>query len=102
MFAIDGPTASILLPSGRFALIHSPVSRPPGTPPEPARNVGVGVGFTACQDGTAILIPTPRTTAMRVARASGGRSADNPGNVPRTTVRAASTAMIGAIGRRYW
>src|SRR5258708_38936287 len=38
MFAIDGPIDNISVSVGVSDLIHVPASRPPGTPPVPARH----------------------------------------------------------------
>src|SRR3954464_10501185 len=98
---MDGPIASRRAPSGTLAATHLPASRPPGSPPVPARNVPVAEGLTVAQTGTARLTDS---TAVRTAAAT---VVDQAGHcarrvrATRTSVRAASTARAGAIGRRY-
>src|SRR5215207_3196465 len=101
MFAIEGPTDIIRAPTGTLWLIQRPASRPPGTPPDPARKVVDAEGWIFDQLGMASV------SAIRVARAGAmirpsfaSRTSDAKSN--RVRKRAASTATAGAIGSRYW
>src|SRR5580765_2290063 len=104
MFAIDGPIASISAPFGTFVLIQLPSSRPPGTPPEPARNVSDSPGLIRCQVGIATDAATQTAAALISSR-------EGRGTLPmrrllegcqRASVRPASTATAGAHGSKYW
>src|SRR3954463_9708027 len=99
---MDGPIASRRAPSGTLAATPFPASRPPGSPPVPARNVPVVDGLTVAQTGTARLTDSTavRTAAATVAAPAGPRA--GRARATRTSVRAASTARAGAIARRYW
>ena len=59
-------------------------------------------GLTVAQTGTARLTDSTavRTAAATVADPAGHRA--GRARATRTSVRAASTARAGAIGRRYW
>src|SRR5713226_227300 len=103
MFAIDGPIDSISVSVGVSDLIHVPASRPPGTPPVPARNEVDPAALmldqlnSASDAATAVVITAPTASAIlawcrQIARQTTGL-ASNP---------AASTAHGAATGSRYW
>src|SRR5688572_16959373 len=94
MLAIDGPMVMKVDPSGALASIHAPVSRPPGSPPDPARNVSGLAPWTRPHVGMRRLraaIATP--SDLRWCPAGIGN---------RLSARAARTASAGAMGSRYW
>src|SRR6476661_8651560 len=107
MFAIEGPRASRSAPTGTCSSTHSPASRPPGTPPVPARKVDpdddgctrdqeIRPRLTTRATATATRSPAVLTTAIRPAgQRTGGTGA-------LTTTMAARTARGTAIGSRYW
>src|SRR5262245_36629688 len=101
MFAIDGPKVSTTDPLGVLAANHLPVSRPPGTPPDPARKVADSVWRTDDQLGTSRLSVTTAITPARAAMARRG-ARSRAGRGRSTRPRAASTATGAAIGSRYW
>src|SRR3954451_13563995 len=106
MFAIDGPIDTTPAPAGTFLATHSPASRPPGTPPVPARKLEpVVAGWTWTQVVTARLITrTPATTARSAVvvtvTAFARHVTSRAGRL--TTTIAASTATGTAMGSRYW
>ena len=76
-------------PSGTFASIHSPASRPPGSPPDPASALP--------SSGTSILATVAMRRVVLTMPGHGGQ------RVPRLlSARPASTASGAAIGSRYW
>src|SRR5215213_1639275 len=101
MLAIDGPTDIMRAPVGTLRSIQRPASRPPGTPPEPARKLVTFDGCTFCQLGIAIDAATttmaPARSQVRVA----GRLRARASGVQCTRKRAARIATAGAIGSRY-
>src|SRR5215204_3627315 len=105
MLAIDGPTDIIRAPTGTLRPIQRPASRPPGTPPEPARKVDAFDGCTLLQLDTASeTVSTARASGMIHARRR-NRQRDRHGIMLGShslKKRAASTATAGAMGRRYW
>src|SRR5687768_9012960 len=105
MLAIDGPSDIIRAPSGTLAAIQRPAARPPGTPPEPARNVDACEGCTRSQAGTERLTITTAQAAGIPHRASATRDGVAlKGTVGRQLARnrPASSATAGATGSRYW
>src|SRR3954454_4022285 len=106
MLAIEGPIASNSAPTGRFPRIHWPASRPPATPPVPARKLEpADDGCTRSQDVTARLATSRTATAARnpvVVTASTPALHRTCGRGTLTTTIAASTATGTAIGSRYW
>ena len=103
MFAIDGPIASISAPAGMCVRIQPPASLPPGTPPEPARNLPDEGGWIRPQAGIASVTATPAVASALNACAVWRR----PANFVQCSgqsanVRAARIAIGGAIGSRYW
>jgi hypothetical protein len=98
MLAIEGPMVSSLLPGGVLACSQRPASRPPGTPPEPARKLVEPAEDTRPQ----LAIPRLATRAtMASPRAAAGRRSRCRGQAP-TTSLAASTTATTATGSRYW
>src|SRR5215217_4266508 len=101
MFAIDGPTDIIRAPTGTLWLIQRPASRPPGTPPDPARKVVDVEGWIFEQLGMASVSASTATSAGAMTRPSlASYTSDAKSNPVRK--RAARTATAGAIGSRYW
>src|SRR3954447_3272875 len=101
MLAIDGPTDIIRAPSGTCLRIHRPASRPPGTPPEPARNVADVAGWILDQLGIA-SDSTTTATSTGVTRGAYRKCGASTPKSKRASRRAARTATAGAIGSRYW
>src|SRR5215212_9395347 len=104
MFAIEGPTVSIWAPSGTFCEIHLPASRPPGTPPEPARNVAspaLSIRDQLDANSESEITTTAATATRRSVRNVRAPFGDFVSSPQRAIVRAASSATAGATGRRY-
>src|SRR3954447_11649666 len=102
---MDGPIASSCAPGGTFCRTHLPASRPPGTPPVPARNFPVGAGLTTAHVGTARLMSVMAVAPATSARSTHRRADEGRGMATvdrRDSARPASTAMTGATGSRYW
>src|SRR5437016_7228741 len=103
MFAIEGPIASISVPRGVCSSIHFPASRPPGTPPVPARK---DVEFVApaitpqdvdtSHPTTAAVAPSLIARPARMLLRPGLRASTVPARKP-----AARAAVGPAIGSRY-
>ena len=107
MFAIDGPIVRIRAFEGRVPSIQRPVSRPPGTPPEPARKVPLVAGVTrphVVTNSDAAITPTATGTNMRWRPRGVARRPRRPGSRACSACRtawAASSATAGAVGSRY-
>src|SRR3954463_13201870 len=106
MFAIDGPIDTTPAPAGTFLATQSPASRPPGTPPVPARKLEpVVAGWIWTQVVTARLTTrTPATTARSavvVTVTAFARHVTSRAGGLKTTI-AESTATGTAMGSRYW
>src|SRR5574341_2275433 len=103
MLAIEGPTVINFAPSGMFVSIQWPASRPPGNPPEPARNVSEVDGCTCCQAGinndneiTPVATGASHELGPRMPRMKTSFGGDQV-----ASVRAARIATAGAMGSRY-
>src|SRR5580693_4316444 len=104
---MDGPMVKIVAPCGRLAAIHCPASRPPGSPPDPARKVVLADGLMVCQVGMAMVA---HTMAIHAVVAAARRAADilpvsfwrASFSWARSTASAAQMASTGAMGSRYW
>src|SRR5215210_9298421 len=100
---MEGPMVNIVASDGRFALIHSPASRPPGTPPVPATNTPVVGGWIAIQlvfKSNRIISPPEKIRIQSVLK----RLSPAPRfsiQTQRVKVRLAKIAMAGAIGSKY-
>src|ERR1700680_1479001 len=102
MFAIDGPSASNCALRGTFAPTHRPASRPPATPPDPARNVPDDDGVIFWIVGSRRLRPmAAMATPLTIGDTPVERSS-RPRMGRRARDRAASSATGVAIGSRYW
>src|SRR5688572_607307 len=108
MLAMDGPMVMSLAPAGTFALIHSPASRPPGTPPDPARNWSEPEAWTRDQLGTtSVRTSTPTRAALSQRPVGTRRRRSRPlkttswAGAQRANVLAARIARAGAIGNKY-
>src|SRR6266700_3343521 len=103
MLAIDGPMDSISASTGVSDLIHAPASRPPGTPPVPARNEVDPAALIldqlsiASQATTAVVATTPTTRPAAALRRPIRSQTTGLASSP-----AASTAHGAATGSRYW
>src|SRR6266516_5922905 len=103
MFAMDGPTDNTSAPPGVLDCIHTPTSRPPGTPPVPARNeVEFAVSMlvqhvTTSQPATSVIAPAlmarPARALPRASLAASSLSVSRP---------LARTANGATMGSRYW
>src|SRR5262245_57771740 len=102
MFAMDGPIVIIVAPAGILFAIHSPASRPPGTPPVPATKVPEVAGVISCKlerrsdkaiTPTVIVLIKALVILKFPNRISSGHHL--------AIARPANTAIGGAIGRRY-
>src|SRR3989304_2951103 len=102
MFAIDGARVIKVAPGGVFSRIHRPASRPPGTPPEPARNRPVALVARTCHAGIRREIATKDASPRRTQEdwISRPRTRNEGADGQRVKVRPAATANGGAIKRR--
>src|SRR5690242_16666275 len=103
MFAMEGPVASICAPSGVWAATHIPASRPPGTPPVPARNEVALAVLMLAQDPMASHTATATVAAVNSARPY--RVLPRASRVTRSTSESKPAARIAtgaATGSRYW
>src|SRR5512146_1098000 len=108
MLAMDGPMVMNWAYAGTFASIQAPASRPPGTPPVPARNSEPTCGWIRCQlakasDATTATEATQEIkggndTRRETSRPCRSRMAfhEYPSNLP------AKIASGGAMGNQYW
>src|SRR5512142_1704442 len=100
---MDGPMVRITAPLGVLALIQLPVSRTPGIPPVPARNVVDCEGWMAFRLGTSSEMATTAGSALASIDRRKLHCGDSlaPNGDHEATARAARMANTGATGSRY-
>src|SRR5215216_7511249 len=103
MFAIEGPIVINVAPTGMFSRIHSPDSRPPGTPPVPATKVPVVDGLIICTlESKSDKAITPTVNVLIQLLGIRQVTKDTSSGHQRAMALPASTAMGGAMGSKYW